>query len=286
MRNDSAKILGLTTLAMVAFAANSLLCRVALRQTTIDAATFTTIRLISGALTLYLLTRLKSGPAARAGDWPSALALVAYAACFSWAYIGLPTATGALLLFGAVQMTMIGYGLCAGERLGTLQTVGLSAALVGLIALLLPGASAPEWDRAALMIVSGVAWGVYSLRGRGAGDPLAVTTGNFWRASILSLCLTPVFLAHLSVDAMGLVYAVASGAVASGIGYSIWYSAIRGLNATGAASVQLSVPVIAALGAVLWLGEPVTMRLVLASVVILGGVALVIANRPRTGARA
>ena len=275
----SARVAGLTTLAMIAFAANSLLCRLALTQTAIDAASFTSIRLAAGALTLFLLSRRKPDRAARAGDWPSALALTAYAVCFSWAYIGLPAGTGALMLFGAVQLTMIGYGLLGGERLAPLQVTGFLAAVTGLLALLLPGAHAPAWGRATLMLCSGVAWGIYSLRGRGAGDPLLVNSGNFWRAAILSLCITPLFAAGFSVDTAGVLCAMASGGLASGIGYSVWYAAVRGLSATGAASVQLSVPAIAALGAVVFLDEPLTLRLVLASIVILGGVALVIARR-------
>jgi drug/metabolite transporter (DMT)-like permease len=264
---------------MIAFAANSLLCRLALSRTAIDAASFTAIRLVAGALMLWLLSR-RAGDAGRtAGDWTSALALSAYAACFSWAYIGLPAATGALLLFGAVQLTMIGWGFVRGERLAAPQALGLLAAFAGLLALLLPGAHAPQWGRAALMLAAGVAWGVYSLRGRGAGDPLAVNAGNFRRGAVLALAILPLFWSGVALDTAGVLYAVASGALASGIGYSIWYAAVRGLSATGAASVQLSVPAIAALGAVVILGEPLTLRLVLASIVILGGIALVIGGR-------
>ncbi|KQW37512.1 DMT family transporter [Rhizobacter sp. Root404] len=277
--HTGARVVVLTATAMVAFAANSLLCRLALSRTAIDAASFTAIRLVAGAAVLVLLSRRPGAADTGRGDWTSALALAAYAVCFSWAYVGLPAATGALLLFGAVQLTMIGWGFARGERLAALQAVGLLAAGGGLLALLLPGAHAPAWGRAALMLGSGVAWGIYSLRGRGAGDPLAVNAGNFWRAALLSLALLPLFWASVSVDTAGLLYAVASGAVASGIGYSIWYAAVRGLSATGAASVQLSVPAIAALGAVALLGEPLTPRLVVASIVILGGIALVIGGR-------
>ena len=268
-----------TALAMMAFAANSLLCRLALKHTAIDAGSFTSVRLVAGALALALLERLREGRAPKSGDWPAAWALFAYAACFSWAYVSLPASTGALLLFGAVQGTMIGYGLWRGERLSPRQIIGLLAAIAGLVWLLLPGVEVPSWQGSALMLCSGVAWGVYSLRGRGAGDPLGMTAGNFWRAGVLALGASAMLLPWASIDRAGLAYAVASGAIASGIGYAIWYTALRGLTATAAASVQLSVPALAALGAVVWLDEAITLNLLLASAVILGGVALVVAGR-------
>ena len=265
----------LTLLAMLAFAGNSLLCRLALKDTGIDAASFTAVRLVSGALVLALLVRLRGGSAASQGDWPSGLALFVYAAGFSFAYLTLTAATGALLLFAAVQVTMIGVGLWRGERLAPLQMAGFAAACAGLVGLLLPGVQAPSWSGAVLMIAAGAAWGVYSLRGRGARDPLAITAGNFWRAAVFSAVLSAVFLARTSADALGLALAVASGAITSGLGYAVWYTALRGLTATVASTVQLTVPVITAVGAVLWLGESLTLRLVLASVAVLGGVALV-----------
>ncbi|TCO81269.1 threonine/homoserine efflux transporter RhtA [Plasticicumulans lactativorans] len=273
-----ARIAVLTTLAMIAFAGNSLLCRVALKATAIDAASFTTIRLLAGALVLALAARLHRG-AHGAGNWPSALALFAYAAGFSYAYVSLPAASGALLLFGAVQATMIGYGLWRGERLGTAQLGGLGLAGAGLVALLLPGLSAPPLAGALLMLGAGVAWGVYSLRGRGAGDPTHVTAGNFLRAVPIGIALSALTWAHRSLDGAGVGYAVASGALASGVGYAIWYTALPALKATSAATVQLSVPVIAAVGGIIFLGEPLTLRLLLASAAILGGIALVILNR-------
>jgi drug/metabolite transporter (DMT)-like permease len=273
-----ARVIVLTALAMTAFAGNSLLCRIALKDTAIDAASFTTIRLVSGALTLWLVARARSG-ATGAGSWPSAFALFAYAAGFSFAYLSLTAGTGALLLFGAVQATMIGYGIWTGERLRRLQLIGLVLAIGGLIALLLPGLSAPPLLGSALMIGAGIAWGVYSLRGRGAGDPTRVTAGNFLRAAPIAAALSVVMLGELSLDSAGIWYAVASGALASGIGYAIWYTALPALKATSAASVQLSVPVIAALGGIVLLGEPLTLRLVLASAAILGGIALVIMKK-------
>lgn len=276
-------ILALTLLAMLAFAGNSLLCRLALKETGIDPATFTAVRIVSGALALALILRLRGGLPHAAGTWRSALALFAYAAGFSYAYVSLPAGTGALLLFGAVQATMIGYGLATGERLGGRQTGGLVLALVGLVGLLLPGLSAPPLSGSLLMLAAGVAWGVYTLRGKGAGDPIGATAGNFLRAAPMAAALAALAWPGLALDAAGLAYAVVSGALASGVGYAIWYTALRGLTATSAATVQLSVPVLAAAGGVALLGEPVDLRLVLASVAVLGGIALVIAGRPRAG---
>lgn len=274
----------LTSIAMIAFAGNSLLCRAALRDTGIDAASFTSVRLVAGALMLWLILALRGNrrPLA-AGSWPSALALFGYAAAFSFAYGGLSAAMGALLLFGAVQATMIGIGIWRGNRPGAIQWAGFVVAFAGLIGLLLPGLSAPPVASALLMIVAGIAWGVYSLRAKGAGEPTAVTTGNFIRSVPLALALSLVMLSQVQVDAPGLIYAVASGAVTSGMGYAIWYMALPLLQATSAATVQLSVPVIAAVGGVLLLGEPLTLRLVVAGVAILGGIAIVIrAGQPKT----
>lgn len=278
-----ARTVALTTLAMLAFAGNSLLCRAALRHTAIDAASFTSIRLISGALALWLVTRMRPRTKAGHGSWISALALCGYAAGFSFAYLSLPAATGALLLFGAVQATMIGRGLWLGERLRGPQWLGFSLALAGLIGLLLPGLSAPPLLGSLLMLGAGVAWGVYSLRGKRAGDPTKVTAGNFMRAVPLAAGLSAITYASApritSLDSNGVGYAVLSGALASGIGYAIWYSVLPRLKATSAATVQLSVPVIAALGGVIFLGESLTWRLVLASCAILGGIALVILEK-------
>jgi drug/metabolite transporter (DMT)-like permease len=276
-----ARIVALTSLAMIAFAGNSLLCRVALKDTGIDAASFTTIRLVSGAVMLWLIVRKSRGGRSGSGNWPSAFALFAYAAGFSFAYVSLPAATGALLLFGAVQATMIGHGIWTGERLRTMQFVGLVLALGGLVGLLLPGLSAPPLTASLLMLGAGVAWGIYSLRGKGGGDPTRVTAGNFLRAVPIAAALSLLLHEGASVDSAGFWYALASGALASGIGYAIWYTALPALKSTHAATVQLSVPVIAALGGVVLLGETLTLRLVLTSVAILGGIALVILEKHR-----
>lgn len=213
------------------------------------------------------------------GNWPSAFALFAYAAGFSLAYVSLSAGTGALLLFGSVQATMIGYGLWRGERLSSAQWFGLLLAAGGIIGLLLPGLAAPPLLGAAFMIAAGIAWGVYSLRGRSGGDPTAVTAGNFIRTVPITLVLALAMLPRLHIDTSGTLYAIASGALASGVGYAIWYTALPQLRATIAATVQLSVPVIAALGGVLLLGEQFTLRLVFASIAILSGIALVILGK-------
>lgn len=231
---------------------------------------------------LWLIVRMSRGSPAGRGNWLSALALFVYAAGFSFAYVSLPAATGALLLFCAVQATMIAYGVWMGERLLSLQLVGLLLAFGGLVGLLLPGLSAPPMYGSLLMLSAGVAWGVYSLRGKGAGDPTKVTAGNFLRAVPIAAALSVVMFNGTSLDSAGFWYAVSSGALASGIGYAIWYTALPALKATNAATVQLSVPVIAALGGIGFLGEPITLRLVLASVAILGGIALVILEKQHT----
>ena len=273
------RVIALTALAMTAFAANSLLCRLALKHTAIDAASFTSIRLSSGAVMLWLLVHFRRGSYTGAGNWGSAFALFAYAASFSFAYVSLPAASGALLLFGAVQATMIGHGLWTGERLHRLARVGLALALAGLVGLLLPGLSAPPLTGSLLMVGAGIAWGIYSLRGKGAGDPTRVTAGNFLRAVPLTAVLSLLVLNRASLDTQGVYYALASGALASAIGYAIWYTALPALKATHGATVQLSVPVIAALGGIVFLGEPLSLRLVLASMAILGGIALVIREK-------
>ena len=275
----SRRVLALTALAMICFAGNSLLCRMALKHTAIDAASFTTIRLASGALALWAIVRVRDGARTVRGSWISAAALFAYAVAFSYAYVALTAGTGALILFGAVQATMIGYGLARGERLRRIQLGGLALAIGGLVGLLLPGISAPPVRGAMLMVAAGIAWGVYSLRGRGSGDPTQVTAGNFMRAVPFAIGVSAATLAHLRIDLAGAAYAVASGALASGVGYAIWYTALRGLKATSAATVQLSVPVIAAIAGVLLLHEPLTLRLVLSSIAILGGIAIVISKK-------
>jgi len=278
------RALALTALAMIAFAGNSLLCRAALREGGMDPAAFTAIRLTSGALTLALLARLRRGGGTGRGSWPSALALFAYAAAFALAYRSLTAATGALLLFGAVQATMIGAGLARGERLRGGRLLGLALALGGLILLLLPGLAAPPPSASLLMLGAGAAWGIYSLRGRGAGDPTRVTAGNFLRAAPLAAAWALAESGGGSLpDREGWALALASGALTSGVGYAIWYRALPALQATQAATVQLSVPLIAACGGVLLLGEALTPRLLIAAAAILGGIALVLAARRPAG---
>ena len=280
------RIIILTSLTMIAFAGNSLLCRVALKHTRIDPASFTTIRLISGAVMLWLVVRTSHLAHSGSGNWLSAFALFVYAAGFSFAYVSLPAASGALLLFGAVQATMIGHGIWSGERLQRLQLAGLLLALGGLVGLLLPGLSAPPLFGSLLMLGAGVAWGIYSLRGKGAGDPTNVTAGNFLRAVPISAALSIIMFNNTSLDSAGIWYAISSGALASGIGYAIWYTAVPALKATNAATVQLSVPVIAAVGGIVFLAEPITLRLTVTSAAILGGIALVILEKRHTdGAR-
>jgi len=277
-----ARVLALTALALLAFAGNSLLCRVALKDTQIDPATFTAVRLISGALALWLIVRVRGEVQRGGGGWASAFALFAYAAAFSYAYVNLSAGSGALLLFGAVQATMIAYGLWSGERLRAVQMLGLLLALGGLAGLLLPGLTAPPLPAAALMLAAGAAWGIYSLRGRRAGAPLRTTAENFLRTIPFAVLLSIAALHSASLDAAGVGYALASGIVTSALGYAVWYTALKGLTATQAATVQLSVPIIAALGGVLLLGEQFTPRLVLAAAAILGGIALVIAKREQS----
>ena len=252
----------LTLLAMLAFAGNSILCRLALKETAIDPASFTGLRLLSGAPTLWFIMRLAKGDSVGKGNWISAFALFAYAAAFSLAYVQLSAATGALLLFGAVQTSMIGYSVARGERLSTMQWLGLALAIGGLIILLLPGLSAPPLDAALAMLGAGVAWGVYSL-------PFALLLSLFsWQSATL--------------DSMGIIYALASGALASGVGYALWYAALPLLATSAAASVQLTVPVITAIGGIVLINEPLTTALVVASVTILCGIALVVLNNKKT----
>jgi len=268
-----------TALAMVAFASNSLLCRQALRHTAIDAATFTFVRIVSGMVCLAIIVWLRKGSLRNSGSWLSALALFAYAALFSFAYLQLSAGTGALLLFAAVQATMISWAIRDGERMRLPQIGGIALALAGLVALVFPGLSAPPFGAAVLMLTAGVAWGAYSIRGKSGGDPLRATAGNFLRATPLALLLSLTIARSANWDGAGVIYAILSGAIASGVGYAIWYTALPGLKATGAATVQLSVPVLAAIGGILFLGEPLTLRFVLASIAVLGGILLVILER-------
>lgn len=275
----------LTVVTMLAFAANSVLCRMALQRAHIDPASFTLIRIGSGALMLWMLAAA-GGSRKRSGNWISALALAGYAAAFSFAYVSLAVGTGALLLFGAVQATMILRGLISGERMNGPQIVGFMVALAGLVILVLPGLSAPPLFGALLMSAAGVCWGVYSLRGRRGKDPMATTAGNFLLAVPFAVAVWLVFFRGVHFSAMGIVYAVLSGALASGLGYAIWYAALRGLTATRAAVVQLSVPVLAAAAGVAFLGERITPRLTVSAVAVLGGIALFVVERNSSAVRA
>jgi drug/metabolite transporter (DMT)-like permease len=261
-------------LAMVAFASNSILCRMALRGTAIDPASFTSVRLVTGALTLWILVSVSRRGLARAGDWGSALALLVYAVAFSFSYVGLTAGTGALLLFGAVQLIMIAAGLMAGERITGNLALGWVLAAAGVAILIFPGISAPPARDAGLMICAGIAWGVYSLRGRRSTEALRDTAGNFVRAAPVALLVSALWWAHRSWDAEGIVLAALSGAIASGLGYAVWYTALPRLSAITAGNAQLSVPVLAAFGGVLLFGEAITVRLGVASVLVLGGIAL------------
>ena len=261
----------LATTALVAFAANSVLARLALGAGAIDPASYSTIRLASGALMLLALAGGQIG-----GSWPSAALLFLYAAPFSFAYVRLTTGTGALILFGAVQVTMIAAGLGAGERPHARDWTGLAVALAGLVWVVFPGLGAPPFVAAALMALAGIAWGVYSIRGRSGGTPLLATAGNFLRATPLALALSAVSRPTTHLTTHGALLAVASGAVASGLGYAVWYTALPRLTATRAATIQLAVPVLAAFAGVALLGEPVSARLVTSAIAILGGVAVAV----------
>jgi drug/metabolite transporter (DMT)-like permease len=281
---------------MVAFASNSLLCRAALKQTRLDAASFTLVRIFSGAAALWIIVEARkrfTGPRhdstkaqktpqtswIKAGNWTSSFALFVYAAFFSLAYNTLSAGTGALLLFGAVQAAMILWGLRKGEQLDAVQIAGLVVAMTGLIVLLLPGLSAPPLIGSVVMLAAGVAWGVYSLRGATASDAIAATAGNFLRAIPFAILTSLIAIRWTNLDSLGLIYAVTSGTVTSGLGYVIWYAALPGLRATSAATVQLSVPVLAATGGILFLHESITVRYVLASLAVLGGIFLVVIEK-------
>jgi drug/metabolite transporter (DMT)-like permease len=274
-----------TTVALCAFAANSLLCRAALGANAsdvraIDAAGFTGLRLASGAIVLALLVRAR-GERIGGGSWRGGLALCAYAVGFSLAYVRIAAGTGALILFGAVQVTMIASALARREHLSARQWSGLALALAGLVWLVLPGVHAPDAVGALWMTGAGIAWGAYSLMGRGSTRPLAATAHNFAWSLPLAACFVLVERSGLHANARGVVLAVASGAVASGLGYAVWYTALRGLGAARAAIVQLAVPILAATGGVLFLAEAPSLRLAASAALVLAGVAAAVWTRPR-----
>lgn len=271
-----------TILALTAFAANSILCRLALAEQLIDPASFTAIRLISGAFVLAVLVALKQKRHLSLmihpgnGNWASAFALFIYAASFSFAYQWLDTGTGALILFASVQLCMMTINLYTGHKFRLQEWLGLMFAFGGFVYLVLPGVSSPSPIGAMLMAISGIAWGVYTLHGKGSKDALNDTGGNFLRSVPLILLLVPFVINHLELELTGVGYAIASGAVASGVGYAVWYRVLPALSASLAAVCQLMVPILAALGGVLILGEDLGARLIIASVIILGGIGLVV----------
>ncbi len=284
----------LTAFSLVAFAANSLLCRLALGTDAIDAGSYASVRLVSGAAILLALAvfggkgrGLAAGTKglAASGDWISAAALLLYAVTFSFAYRTIPAGTGALILFGCVQATMIGHALFSGERPGTIQWAGLILAIAGLGYLVRPGLAAPPALGSALMAAAGAAWGLYSLRGRRSREAIRETAMNFTRAAPIAVLASFVLPGAMHAGLRGIVLAAISGAIASGLGYAAWYSALPRLSSTRAATVQLAVPVLAAAGAVAWLGEKISVRLVLASIAILGGVGLAMAGRQKRSER-
>lgn len=276
-----ARTTALTVCALSAFASNSLLCRAALRPGLIDAASFTSLRLASGALMLGLLARLlrverrvSTEPRSPARTWLPAAALLGYALAFSFAYLRLDAGTGALILFGSVQLAMHGWSLVRGHRLTRAEWAGLTIAVAGLWILTAPGLRAPDPLGAALMALAGLAWGLYSLAGRAALEPIEANAGSFRRALPAALAVSIATIGSCHVSLTGFAFAVASGALTSGLGYALWYAALRGLAPSLAAIVQLAVPVLAAAGGVALLAEPLTPRLIAAGLLVLGGIAL------------
>jgi len=277
----------LTVATMIAFAANSLLARLALGNGSIDAASYTTLRILSGAAFLFFLIRRRLGQATISnipGNWPAAAALFVYAIAFSAAYLALGAATGALVLFSSVQATMLVYGLIRGDRMTLRELLGFTVAFLAFVYLILPGVSRPDPFGSLLMVISGVAWGVYTLRGRGSATPLADTAGNFLRASAFCVPLGLYAISRGTASFTGVLLALASGIAASGLGYSLWYRTLPRLTTFQAALVQLSVPVIAALGAIVFLGEILTPRFIAASLFVLGGIAFAIMVKQMRGA--
>jgi drug/metabolite transporter (DMT)-like permease len=271
-----------TGFALIAFAANSILCRMALRTASIDPATFTSIRFLAGAITLCMVLALSARRVRLKGHWASAAILCAYAIAFSFSYLSLTAGTGALLLFGAAQIIMIGAGLLAGERINKLIAAGWLIAVAGIIVLTAPSISSPPLGASALMLSAGIAWGWFSLRGRGSKDPIAENAGIFVCAVPMALFVNALPVAGTSFTTGGMVLAALSGSVASGLGYAAWYTALPKLSSITAANLQLAVPAIAALGGAALFHEVITMRLVVAAVLVLGGVALATLSRAQT----
>jgi len=266
---------------MLAFAGNSILCRMALRDGAIDPASFTSIRLLSGAVALLLIVRLTSNDASirEHGGWISALVLFFYAICFSYAYISLSAGAGALILFGFVQGTMIAMALWSGDRPSVSEWLGWLLAFGGLVWLLVPGIEAPPAIGATLMALAGIGWGVYSIRGRNETNALVSTCSNFVYSIAFVIVLTAIMYTNADITNRGVILAIVSGALTSGVGYVIWYTALNYLSAMQAALVQLSVPAIAAAGGVILLAEPVSLRLLTSGALILGGISLALIQK-------
>lgn len=283
------RLITMTLLALFAFAANSVLCRWALGDDAIDAASFTGVRLVSGALALLMLVKLSQPRlpiqrAVKAGSMLGAVWLFAYAAGFSFAYIQLDTATGALILFGTVQLTLIGIGLWQGHRLNSTEWLGFAAACAGFVYLILPDLTTPSLRGLVLMMGAGVAWGLYTLNGRGSSQPLLDTTGNFVRTAPLVLLLFVPFIETVQISQQGFWLAVVSGTLASGGGYALWYGVLPSFSGVQAGVMQLSVPLLAAAGGVVLVGEALDPRLLVAAVLLLGGIALVLWGRRQASA--
>ena len=274
-------LVSISCLALSCFAANSLLCRAALREGAIDAQSFTLIRILSGALFLSVLAMGRGGISAlRMGEWRGSAFLLAYAYCFSFSYLRLDAGIGALILFGTVQATMVGSSIRASSRPARSEWLGLGIALLGLVALTLPGKSAPDLFGALLMAGAGVAWGVYSLLAKGGKPPLYATAGNFLIAAPASLALFYFAEAKADITGRGVLLAAISGAITSGLGYSLWYSVAPKLGSVRAAVIQLSVPILAMLGASVLMAERYSMRSVVSGVLTIVGVGIALVPRP------
>ncbi len=278
------KTFAYTSLALIAFAGNSLICRIALKEGAIEPAMFTSIRLLSGAIALILIVSItkKSDTTNSKGSWFSAAMLFIYAATFSYAYVSLETGTGALFLFGTVQITMIAYSLLCGNKMSIIEWLGVMLALSGFIYLMLPGAKAPSLSGFILMTVCGIGWGIYSIRGKTTKHPLHDTAFNFLRTIPFLLLLLYFVLQENNFTSKGVGLALFSGVITSGLGYIIWYSALKGLTTVQASIVQLFVPVLAGLGGLIFVNEVISFRLFVSALLILGGILLLIIKKKRT----
>jgi len=271
----------LTVLALIAFAANSVLCRLALGNESIDASSFTGIRLLAGAITLLILLSLQGGnkAATSKGSWTASFTLFLYAIMFSYAYLSLDTGTGALILFGSVQITMIILSLMSGTRLHLIEWSGVLLAFTGFVYLIFPNITTPSINGFIMMTVSGISWGIYTLKGRNSKNPLMDTTYNFVRSIPFVVILAALTMHNASYSSEGIILALVSGAITSGVGYTIWYIALGGLSSTQAAVIQLSVPVIAAIGGVIFVSEVITIRLIISATVVLSGILMVVLGK-------